>query len=112
VQLGLVNASRLAVSLLVVGGILCGIGFLSDFLRMGVPAFALSLLLLVLIYGRVLRPYRQLYRLSRSYRDRTAEGVERQIVDLASRNPAWITLVSQSIVMVCLVQIVAKLLVG
>ncbi len=112
VQLGLVRASRLALVLLVVGGTLCGIGFLADFLRLGVPYAALSLLLLALLYGTVIRQYIHLYRLSRSYHEDQTEGIDQQIVELASNNPTWITLVSQSIVIVCLVQIVAQVWIG
>ncbi len=112
VQLGLVHASRLALTLLVVGGTLCGIGFLAEFLRLGVPYAAFSLLLLALLYGMVLRQYVRLYRLSRLYHEDQTEGIGQQIVELASHNPTWITLVSQSIVIVCLVLIIAKIWVG
>jgi hypothetical protein len=74
------------------------------------PILSLFLLTIVAADFIVLRNYKRLYSLSKEYASTkeslTAEG----IVQLSANNPKWITLVSQSIVFMSIILLVAKFL--
>lgn len=111
VQLGLVNASLFGLILLSLGGTLCGIGFLLKMINGLYPIFSFSLLVMIVPYIFVLRKYKELYLLSKRYvssedRDSVAEEIER----LSAQNPKWITLITQTILLMSLVLLVSKIL--
>jgi len=110
VHLGLVRASALAIFLLTLGGLLCGTGLFLGFAQIGQSFLAFSLLIMAFVYATVLRHYFTLYQLSRRYQSSKNEEISRDIIELATRNPKWITWISQSIVLMCIILIVGKLL--
>jgi 4-hydroxybenzoate polyprenyltransferase len=111
VRLGLVKASLFGIVLLSVGGVLCGTGFLLRLAYGRYPALTVCLLVVAFAYLYVLRKYSRLYSLSRRYvisedPGSTAQDIER----LSAHNPRWITLTTQTIVLMSLVLLVGKLL--
>jgi hypothetical protein len=61
-------------------------------------------------YLYILGKYWKLYNLSKSLGASENQSVtEQEIVQLAAKNPKWITLVTQTIVVMCLVLLVTKL---
>ena len=113
VQLGLVKASLLGILLLIFGGILCGAGIFLRLIYGPHPTLTAFLLFLVAAYYYALGKYRKLYSLSKEFESREEgyrRSVEQSIVELSAQNPRWITLVTQTIVFVSLVLLVAKFL--
>ncbi len=108
VKLGLVKASLFGLGLLAVGGTLCAVGFAFAFLNATTPLLGSLLTVMLAVYVYVLSKYVQLFKLSRQLG--SSGSVEREIVDLAAKNPKWITMVTQSIMFISIVLLIAKIL--
>ena len=62
-------------------------------------------------YFYVLSKYWKLLNLSRQLNNSANQAsVEQEIVDLAAKNPKWITMVTQAIVFMCLILLIAKII--
>ena len=113
VRLGLVKASLLGILLLTLGGILCGAGILLRLIQGPYPSLAAFLLFFAAVYYYALGKYWNLYRFSKEYESRD-EGdrhlSEQNIVELSAQNPRWITLVTQTILVMSLVLLAAQFL--
>lgn len=110
VWLGLVRASLFGIMLLSVGGVLMGVAFFFKLVHDIQPQLAAFLLVIAAADCIVLRKYVRLYSLSKDYVSSEDSSVAQDIVELASHNPQWITLVSQAIVFMSLVLLVGKFL--
>jgi hypothetical protein len=75
------------------------------------PWLSLFVVVIPVAYGSIMRQYLRLYDLSKRYAAavENQDVLEQEITTLAGRNPKWITLVTQTIVVVCLVLLIAKL---
>ena len=109
VWLGLVNASMLAIALLSVGGILMATAFALA-ISMQFPVLAVFLLAIFVADFIILRSYRTLYALSKQYSSGSDDSIAERIVELSARNPRWINLAQQSILITSLVLLAAKFL--
>jgi 4-hydroxybenzoate polyprenyltransferase len=113
VQLGLTKASLLGITLLGVGGILAGVGLAAVFAFGKLPWLMGFLIAMAIAYLHILRKYWRLYVLSRMHAAASAaekEGeLEEGIVKLAAENPRWITLITQVIVLMCIVLLISKI---
>src|SRR4030066_1150016 len=110
VQIGLVNASRLGITILSIGGTLCGTGFVLKLARNQFPILSAFLVIMAITYLYVLRKYWKLYKLSKKLASADKQNeTEQAIVELAARNPRWITLITQIIVIMCIVLLASKL---
>ena len=109
VWLGLVKASILAITLLSVGGILMGAAFALA-ISMRFPVLAVFLLAIFVADFVILRSYRTLYGLSKQYSLASDDSIAERIVELSARNPRWINLAQQSILITSLVLLAAKFL--
>src|SRR4030066_2475585 len=110
VQIGLVNASRFGITLLSLGGILCGTGFVLKLVQNQLAILSVFLVLMAITYLYVLRAYWKLYKLSKKLTSAEEQNkTEQAIVELAARNPRWITLITQIIVIMCIVLLASKL---
>jgi 4-hydroxybenzoate polyprenyltransferase len=111
VQLGLVKASLFSILLLSVGGFLAGTGFLLKLVYGAHQILIVFLLVMAIVYGFVLRKYSRLYSLSKKHlTSKDSDSVAQEIEKLAAQNPRWITLVTQSIVLMSIVLLVSKFL--
>ena len=111
VQLGLVKASLFGLILLGAGGILCATGFILKLMSTSLPILSVLLVVMAAAYFYVLSKYWELLNLSRQQNSSSEQAsVEQKIVDLATKNPKWITLVTQSIVFMCLILLIAKII--
>lgn len=105
VWLGLGSATLLGITLLCTGLGLMLVAFATQFVSMGLAPLCLFLAVPAAAIAYVVRQYVSIRSLLVAGNGRPVmEGV----VALASKNPKWITLVSQSIVLACLVLLVAK----
>jgi len=109
VWLGLVKASILAIGLLSVGGVFMAVAFALA-ISMQFPVLAVFLLAIVVADLVILRSYRTLYSLSKQYSSTRDDSIAEKIVELSARNPRWINLMQQSILVVSLVLLAAKFL--
>ncbi len=109
VWLGLVKASILAIGLLSVGGLFMAIAF-ALVISVQFPVLAVFLLAIAVADFVILRSYRTLYALSKQYSSTRDDSVAEEIVELSARNPRWINLAQQSILIVSLVLLASKLL--
>ena len=109
VWLGLVKASILAITLLTVGGILMATAFALA-ISVQFPVLAVFLLAIFVADFIILRSYRTLYALSKQYSLARNDSVAERIVELSARNPRWINLAQQSILITSLVLLAAKFL--
>jgi len=110
VRLGLVKASLLSIVLLGTGGILCGTAFLARILYGLQHVLLFSLPVMVVVYIYVLAKYSSLYRLSREYALSGGQiSIAQDIMELSAYCPRWITLITQSIVLMSLVLLTTKL---
>jgi 4-hydroxybenzoate polyprenyltransferase len=107
VWLGLGRATLLGISLMTAGLILMGTTFIAQSLSMGLILLAACLVVPCLTIGYVVKQYLSIRSLLTADEGRPAM---KGIVALASNNPRWITLVSQSIVLISLVLLAAKIL--
>ena len=111
VRLGLMKASAMGIALLSLGGVLCGLGFAFRLAYGPLPVLSLFLAVMALAYVYVLQKYWRLYTLSKMLGSTgNHPQTEDDIVRLAAKNPKWITGITQSIVLVCLVLLVSKLI--
>jgi 1,4-dihydroxy-2-naphthoate polyprenyltransferase len=110
VQLGLRNASLLGLALLGLGGALCGVGFGLALWASSLPILAVFLVIMAAAYLLILSKYVVLFKLSRDLAKPEPLKIEQGIVELAAQNPKWITLITQSLVVMSLVLLVSKLI--
>ena len=110
VQLGLVKASLFSIVLLSVGGFLAGTGFLLKLAYGSHQILIVSLLVMAIVYGFVLRKYNRLYSLSKKHLTSKDSSVAQKIEKLAAQNPRWITIITQSIVFMSVILLVSKFL--
>lgn len=110
VRLGLVKASLLGLALLTVGGSLCAAGFTLKLSAISLPFLSVLLVVMAAGYAYVLSKYWKLLHLSRRLGNSQQPAVEQEIVDLAAKNPKWITIVTQTIVFMSIVLLIAKIL--
>lgn len=109
VRIGLAKASLLAMLMLGLGGALMITAFTLA-LANKYPILSLFLLTMVAADFIVLRNYKRLYSLSKEYASSKESLTAEEIVQLSANNPKWITLVSQSIVFMSIILLVAKFL--
>ncbi|MHA2314293.1 MAG: UbiA family prenyltransferase [Candidatus Hermodarchaeia archaeon] len=110
VRIGLVKASLTSIVMLSVGGVLTGIAYFLRLVELS-PLLTISLLIMVIIYFMILRQYKRLYSLSKEFESsKESNTIAESIVSLSSKNPKWITMVTQASVLVALVFLVAKFL--
>jgi len=112
VQLGLTKASLLGITLLGTGGTLVGAGLALTLAYGKLPWLMGFLVAMAVVYLYILRKYRKLYVLSRKHAVSAAEKegeLEDEIVKLAAENPRWITLITQVIVLMCIVLLISKI---
>ncbi|WXG46319.1 MAG: UbiA family prenyltransferase [Candidatus Atabeyarchaeum deiterrae] len=112
VRLGLVKASALSMVLLCIGGVLCGAAFFWVLFNGSYPILNVFLLAIVLADAYVLRQYKKLYSLSKKFASNEKSSLANEITDLAASNPKWITIVTQSLVLMSLVLLVYKIFLG
>jgi 4-hydroxybenzoate polyprenyltransferase len=111
VRLGLIKASLLGMSLLSIGGTLCGVGLILRLVYSSLPILSAFIAVMVIAYLYVLGKYWKLYNLSKLLgTSENQDSTEQEIVQLAAKNPKWITLITQTIVFMCLVLLVTKLI--
>ncbi len=111
VQLGLVKASLFSIVLLSVGGILAGTGFLLELVYGSQPVLIVSIFVIAIVYGFILRKYKRLYSLSKKHvTSENPSSVAQEIENLSAQNPQWITIITQTIVFMCLILLVSKIL--
>jgi len=111
VRLGLIKASLLGMSLLSIGGTLCGVGLILRLAYSSLPILSAFLAVMAVAYLYVLGKYWKLYNLSKLLvASENQNSTEQEIVQLAAKNPKWITLITQTIVFMCLVLLVTKLI--
>jgi len=113
VQLGLTKASALGIALLGVGGTLAGAGLFLALGYSGFPLLSVFLIVMAVAYLHILRKCWRLYSLSKRHAAATPDhkgAVEQGIVDVAVENPKWITLITQVIVLMCIVLLASKLI--
>jgi 4-hydroxybenzoate polyprenyltransferase len=110
VRLGLVRSSLLSILMMSIGGTLCGTAFFLVFFYGSYPILTVFLLSIVLADGYVLRQYKRLYSLSKKYDSNKASSVADAITDLAAHNPKWITVVTQSLVLLSVILLAYKIL--
>ena len=111
VRLGLVKASLLGLALLGVGGTLCATGFILKLAGTSLPVLSVLLVAMGAAYFYVLSKYWKLLNLSRQLDNSARQAsFEQEIVGLAAKNPKWITIVTQAIVFMCLILLIAKLI--
>jgi len=113
VLLGLAKASVLGIALLTIGGILCGLGLGFKLIIGALPLLTAFLTIMGAAYLYILAKYSKLLNLSRKHKDASAEKqqvLERQIIEISAKNPKWITLITQAIVLMCIVLLVSKLI--
>jgi hypothetical protein len=109
VRLGLVKASFLSIVLMSVGGILCGAAFFLVLFYGTYPILSIFLVSIVVADAYVLRQYKRLYSLSKKYAVTSKSSIADEITDLAAHNPKWITVVTQSLVLMSLVLLFYKI---
>lgn len=111
VRLGLVKASLLGIALLSVGGALCGTGLFLRLAGSSRPLLSALVVVMAIAYLYILGKYWRLYGLSKKLAaSENQNQTELEIVRLAERNPKWITLITQTIVFMCLVLLATKLI--
>ena len=79
-------------------------------ISMQFPVLTVFLLAIFVADFVILRSYRTLYALSRKYSLTKDDAVAERIVELSARNPRWINLAQQSILITSLVLLAAKFL--
>ncbi len=113
VQIGLENASLLGITLLSVGGTLVGIGLVWNLVGSAFPLLSLFVVGMAAAYLSILVKYWKIYSLSRKFDESSTikqDAPEQEIVNIAINNPKWITLVTQTIVLMCIVLLVSKII--
>jgi chlorophyll synthase len=108
VRLGLVKSSALSILMMSLGGVLCGTAFFLVLFYGSYPILNVFLLSIVLADAYVLRQYKRLYSLSKKYASTQKDSTAEEITDLAAHNPKWITVVTQSLVLMSIILLVYK----
>jgi 4-hydroxybenzoate polyprenyltransferase len=106
VWLGVGKATIMGILLLSSGLLLMGAAFVAQSLLMGTGTLAAALVAPALAVAYVIKQFVAMRSLIKINGGKDGAG---GVVALASRNPKWITLVSQSIVLLCLALLLAKL---
>ena len=89
---------------------LCGTAFFLKLFYGSYPILNGFLLFIVVAIFYVLRQYNKLYSLSKKYESIQKDSISEEIIDLAAHNPKWITVVTQSLVLMSIVLLVEKIL--
>lgn len=111
VRLGLTKACLLGIALLSLGGTLAGVGLFLRLAYSALPILSVFLIAMAIAYLYILEKYRKLYAFSKGLAaSENQKSAEQDIVRIAEKNPKWITLITQTIVLMCLVLLIAKLL--
>lgn len=112
VHLGLVNASLLAIALLIIGAMLTGTAFLLEWTYRQRSLLSLLLLAIPVAVLFVLRKLIMLYALSKQYvSSENQSSLAEDIISLSAHNPQWIMLVTQTYSLMSIVLLVSKFLV-
>lgn len=109
VALGLTKATSFAMILLTAGAVLMTAAFTLALVG-NQPLLLVFLLALFAADAYVLRKFKKLHRLSSQYEHTGENPFAEEVVELSTHNPKWITFVSQSIVLMAVVLLVAKIL--
>jgi 4-hydroxybenzoate polyprenyltransferase len=110
VQIGLVKASILAMTLLTVGATLTLSAFLLQFIYAQHQFLAILLVAIPIAGFFVLREFRKLYSLSKEYVTVKSDDIEKKIVKLSARNPKWIMIITQTYSIISIILLVSKFL--
>jgi 1,4-dihydroxy-2-naphthoate octaprenyltransferase len=110
VELGLVKASILAMSLLTTGAALTMIAFLLQFTYAQHQFLSILLVAIPVAGFVVLREFRKLYSLSREYMVSESNSIEEKIVHLSAHDPQWIMIITQTYSIISIVLLVSKFL--
>jgi 4-hydroxybenzoate polyprenyltransferase len=111
VRLGLTKASLLGIALLSLGGTLAAVGLFLKLAYSALPILSAFLIAMAIAYLYILEKYWKLYAFSkRLAASENQKSAEQDIVRVAEKNPKWITLITQTIVFMCLVLLIAKLI--
>ena len=109
-RLGLIKASFFGMTLLSIGGTLCGVGVVLRLAYSSLLILSALIVVMAVAYLYVLGKYWKLYNLSKLLGvSENQNSAEQGIVQLAAKNPKWITLITQTIVFMCLILLAAKL---
>jgi len=111
VTLGLVNASLLAIALLVIGASLTALAFLLQFIHS--QHSILSILVFAIPFAAVfvLRQFKKLYSLSKEYMTTDSSNFSAEkIVNLSARNPQWIMIITQTYSALSIILLLSKFL--
>jgi 4-hydroxybenzoate polyprenyltransferase len=111
VQIGLTRASIMALILLSAGGILCGIGLTSEIASSPIPQLGVFIVAMAIAYVYILKKYWRLLDQSRQFAKASNSRraiLEQAIITISAENPKWITIVTQAIVIMCIVLLVSK----
>jgi len=109
VHIGLVKASMLGTVLLTAGAILMGTAFTLKLAGNLQPILPIFLAVMAAADIFVLKQYKTLYSLSKKHSPtRNPSSTANEITSLAAHNPQWITIISQTIVLLCIVLIITK----
>jgi 4-hydroxybenzoate polyprenyltransferase len=109
VALGLTKATSFAMALLIAGAALMAAAFTFALVSKQ-PLLPVFLLAIFAADAYVLRNLKKLHRLSSQYEHTGESHFAEEVVELSTHNPKWITFVSQSIVLMSVVLLVAKIL--
>ena len=110
VRLGLVRASLLGLGLFSIGGVLCGVGFVLKLAYSALPILSGFLVVMAIAYLYILSKYVRLFKLSKLNEKEGKESIGKEIVQLAAKNPKWITIVTQAIVLMSIILLIAKII--
>jgi 4-hydroxybenzoate polyprenyltransferase len=111
VRLGLTGASLFGMALLSLGGTLAAVALFLRLAYSSLPILSAFLIIMAVSYLHILRKYWRLHDLSKSLAmPEKRDSAEQDIVQLAAKNPQWITLITQTIVVMCLVLIASKII--
>ncbi len=113
VWLGLSRASLLAIAMLASGAAISISAFAMTPTLSRQPIIALSFLAMVAADLYILRAFHRLYRLSKDHEAVEGEAmgaIGEEVVEFSSRNPKWITIVTQAIIFVNIVYLVGKVI--
>lgn len=111
VYLGLSKATLLAIILLITGATLMATTFTIQLASNLQPALPIFLVAMIAADTFVLKQYKTLYSLSKKHSPtRNPSSTANEITNLAAHNPQWITIISQTIVLLCIVLIITKFL--
>jgi len=111
VSLGLVKASILAMALLIKGATLTATAFLLQFIYSQHPFLSIFLVAIPVAAFFVLKQFRKLYSLSREYMATDSSNlIGEKIVNLSTRNPQWIMIITQTYSVISIILLLSKFL--